>query len=211
MKKVLKFFKKYYLAFVISFICFAADLITKYVATKSLLVDGIYQSKEVIAGFFSFTYTRNTGGAWSLLSGNMWFFIVITIFALGAFIYFLSDFDIKERPWYSIGFAMMLGGTLGNFYERIVHGYVTDFLDFIIFNYDYPIFNIADVSLVIGLILLIIQLIFFSSKVTIFDRKKNILKNNNDVSKTNDVQVDDNLDVENKETEDALNDKSIDQ
>ena len=204
MEKVLKFLKKYYLAFIIVVACFSLDLFTKFLATKALLVDGLYCQKTVIEGFFYFTYTRNTGGAWSMFSGNMWFFILITCLALVIFIYFLSDFNIKERPWYSIGFAMMLGGTLGNFYERLVNGYVTDFLDFIIFNYDYPIFNVADICLVIGVILLIIQLVFRSDKVTIFDRKRNILKE----EKNSEVKEDNTEKQEEASEEESLEEKT---
>ena len=110
-----------------------------------------------------------------MFSGNITFFIIITIIAIGFFVYFLTDFDIKKRPLYSVGFALIFGGTLGNFYERIVNKYVTDFFDFIIFGYDYPIFNVADVCLVVGMIMLIVQLLFFSKQVTIFDKHK---KNN---------------------------------
>lgn len=176
MEKVLKFLKKYYICFIIVVLCFSLDLITKFFATNSLLDKSgdkeIYLSKEVISNFFYLTYARNTGGGWSIFAGQMWLFIAITIVSLVLFVYFLTDFDLKKRPLYSIGFAMMLGGTLGNFYERVLHGYVTDFLDFIIFGYDYPIFNVADMCLVIGVISLIIQLIFFSGQVTIFDKYK---------------------------------------
>lgn len=176
MEKVLKFLKKYYLCFIIVFLAFSLDLLTKFIATKKLLEivgDNTYfKSVEVINNFFYFTYTRNTGGGWSIFAGQMWLFIIITVFALVAFVYFLSDFDLKKRPLYSVGFALMLGGTLGNFYERIVNGYVTDFFDFIIFGYDYPIFNVADICLVCGVIILIVQLIFWPNQVTIFDKYK---------------------------------------
>ena len=176
MEKVLKFLKKYYLCFIIVILAFSLDLLTKFIATKKLLEivgDNTYfKSVEVIKNFFYFTYTRNTGGGWSIFAGQMWLFIIITVFALVAFVYFLSDFDLKKRPLYSIGFALMLGGTLGNFYERIVNGYVTDFFDFIIFGYDYPIFNVADICLVCGVIILIVQLIFWPNQVTIFDKYK---------------------------------------
>lgn len=194
MEKVLKFLKKYYLCFIIVFLAFSLDLLTKFIATKKLLEivgDNTYfKSVEVINNFFYFTYTRNTGGGWSIFAGQMWLFIIITVFALVAFVYFLSDFDLKKRPLYSIGFALMLGGTLGNFYERIVNGYVTDFFDFIIFGYDYPIFNVADICLVCGVIILIVQLIFWPNQVTIFDKyKKNKPleeKEEKDVNETSD-------------------------
>ena len=179
MEKVLKFLKKYYLCFIIIITSFSLDLLTKYIATLKLTEkvgeETITKSVEVIENFFYFTYTRNTGGAWSMFSGNITFFIIITIIAIGFFVYFLTDFDIKKRPLYSVGFALIFGGTLGNFYERIVNKYVTDFFDFIIFGYDYPIFNVADVCLVVGMIMLIVQLLFFSKQVTIFDKHK---KNN---------------------------------
>ena len=179
MEKVLKFLKKYYLCFIIIITSFSLDLLTKYIATLKLTEkvgeETITKSVEVIENFFYFTYTRNTGGAWSMFSGNLAFFIIITIIAIGFFVYFLTDFDIKKRPLYSVGFALIFGGTLGNFYERIVNKYVTDFFDFIIFGYDYPIFNVADVCLVVGMIMLIVQLLFFSKQVTIFDKHK---KNN---------------------------------
>lgn len=194
MEKVLKFLKKYYLCFIIVFLAFSLDLLTKFIATKKLLEivgDNTYfKSVEVINNFFYFTYTRNTGGGWSIFAGQMWLFIIITVFALVAFVYFLSDFDLKKRPLYSVGFALMLGGTLGNFYERIVNGYVTDFFDFIIFGYDYPIFNVADICLVCGVIILIVQLIFWPNQVTIFDKyKKNKPleeKEDKDVNETSD-------------------------
>lgn len=176
MEKFLKFLKKYYLCFIIIITAFSLDLLTKYIATVKLTEkigeETSFKSVEVINNFFYFTYTRNTGGAWSMLSGNLVFFIIITLIAIGFFIYFLTDFDLKKRPLYSVGFALIFGGTLGNFYERLINHYVTDFLDFIIFGYDYPIFNVADMCLVIGMILLIIQLVFFGKQVTIFDKHK---------------------------------------
>lgn len=172
MEKLLKFLKKYYLCFVIIVVAFSLDLLTKYIATVKLLDGETFKSVEVINNFFYFTYTRNTGGAWSMLSGNLAFFIIITLIAIGFFVYFLTDFDIRKRPLYSVGFSLIFGGTLGNFYERLVNHYVTDFFDFIIFGYDYPIFNVADVCLVIGMIMLIVQLLFFSKQVTIFDKHK---------------------------------------
>ena len=176
MKKVLNFLKKYYLCFIIVAASIIIDLLTKYIATKNLYVENNYLSKEVIKNFFYFTYARNSGAAWSILTGKTVVLIIITVVAFVFFGYFLRYFDIKKRPFYSIGFALMLGGTLGNFYERIVNGYVTDFFDFIIFGWDFPIFNVADSCLVVGMILIIVYFIFFSKDDTIFKEKNNPLK-----------------------------------
>ena len=73
----------------------------------------------------------------------------------------------------------MLGGTIGNFIERVFKGYVTDFLDFVIFGYDYPIFNVADICLVVGTISLLVSIIL--TKENVFDSKKSPLENQNDV------------------------------
>lgn len=167
-EKIINFLKKYYVAFIIIIASFLFDLITKVIATNNLTYtlndngDLLFSTPKVlIDGFFYLTYARNTGGGWSIFAGEMWFFYIATIIAIGIFSYLLKDFNLKKRPLISIGIALMLGGTLGNFFDRIVYGYVTDFFDFYIFGYDYPIFNIADICLVIGGILVLIQIVFF--------------------------------------------------
>ena len=171
-EKIINFFKQYYICIIIIVLGFLFDFLTKKIATNNLTYY-IGSNKQVISaernvvidGFFYFSYARNTGGGWSIFSGKMWILISATLIALGIFFYLLKNFDIKKRPLYSIGLSLMVAGTFGNFFDRIVYGYVTDFFDFIIFGYDYPIFNIADTLLVIGVILLIIQIIFFYKQV----------------------------------------------
>ena len=58
-----------------------------------------------------------------------------------------------------IGYSLLLGGAIGNLIDRIVYGYVIDFLDFYIFKYDFPIFNVADIGIVVGIILLLVSMI----------------------------------------------------
>ncbi len=131
------------------------DQFTKYLVDLNL---NLYEAIEIIPGFFSITYYRNNGAAWSMLEGQQLFFLVITIIALIAMVYYYFKIDKKE--WgQKLALAMMISGTIGNFIDRCLFQYVRDFLDFIIFGYDFPIFNIADSLLVVGVFLMAILVI----------------------------------------------------
>lgn len=114
---------------------------------------------EVIKDFFYIGQVKNSGAAWGILSGNMIIFYIITLIA----IYYIYDIYRKsyDRAGY-FRFALMLalGGAMGNFIDRLAFSYVRDFIDVYIFTYDFPLFNIADSALVIGVILII----FYSIK-----------------------------------------------
>ena len=118
----------------------------------------LQQSIIVINNFFNITYVRNTGAAWSILSGNVLLLIMISVIALGVIYYYLIK-DKELNKINIISYSMLIGGIIGNLIDRVVHGYVIDYLDFKIFNYNFPIFNIADALIVISIIIIGISLI----------------------------------------------------
>ena len=118
----------------------------------------LHESIKVIKNFFYLTYTRNTGAAFSILEDGRILCLVVTVIAL----LFINKYMNKEyiKGIDNIIYGMIIGGILGNLLDRIVYGYVIDFLDFKIFGYNYPVFNLADTFIVVGAILLIITGIY---------------------------------------------------
>lgn len=143
------------------------DQFTKYLVSSNMNVN---ESISIIDSFFYITYARNTGAAWSMLEGKMIFFYIITIVALLFMVFFYRTLD-KEDIFSKIGIVLMISGTLGNFIDRIFLKYVRDFLDFIIFGYDFPIFNVADMCLCIGIGCLLLSMYMEDVGVKLWKRK----------------------------------------
>ena len=117
---------------------------------------------EVIRGFFRITYTCNDGDAFSILKGKRVFFIIMTIVVVFLIVYYLLKNKVYWVEKYSL--LLIISGAVGNLIDRIMYGYVIDFLDFIIFGYDFPVFNIADSFITIGAIGLIISILFLNKE-----------------------------------------------
>ena len=113
---------------------------------------------EIIPNFFYIINVKNTGGAWGIFSNNAFFLALISIFVIGMLYLFLkSEKNMNKLSITYYGF--LFGGIIGNLIDRIFNGYVTDYLNFYIFGYDYPVFNIADILIVVGILLMAIDVV----------------------------------------------------
>lgn len=139
---------------IISVVSFLLDQIAKIIIDVNFQFDDII---EVIKGFFYITRTSNIGAAFSILEGKRILFLLISIATIIILIKYIKSF--KNKMFNALAFGLMIGGILGNFYDRLFFGYVRDFIKLDIFGYNYPIFNIADACIVIGVILLCICIV----------------------------------------------------
>ena len=133
------------------------DQYTKYLVLQHF---ELYQSVQ-ITGFFNLTYVRNYGAAFSFLhdaGGWQRYFFTAIAFVVSAVILWWLKQSPREQVLLPVGFCFILGGAIGNVIDRLVHGYVVDFLDFYYQSYHWPAFNIADSVIFIGPALLIIDL-----------------------------------------------------
>ena len=137
--------------FIISSIILFIDIISKRLVVNFMIED---ESIEIIKNFFSLTYAKNEGVAFSLMDGYVPLIIVSTIIVLFMIFKYIKNNDISCSD--IIGYSFVIGGAIGNLIDRVVYGYVVDFLDFNIFGYNYPIFNLADTFIVVGVIILIV-------------------------------------------------------
>jgi len=132
------------------------DQVTKWIIVRYMeLGDSI----QIIPNFLYITSHRNRGAAWGILQGQMWFFYIVTIIVVVMLVLYIRSLKPKQRL-FGIALSFMLGGAIGNFIDRIFRKEVVDFIDTYIFTYDFPIFNIADSALVIGVGLILILTIF---------------------------------------------------
>ncbi|MEW9667543.1 signal peptidase II [Ammoniphilus sp. 3BR4] len=135
--------------YILALIVFGLDQLTKWIVVKNMELG---QSIPLLEGVFHFTSHRNRGAAFGILQDQRWFFIVITLVVMGGIIYYLRMLG-KDKPMVSYALALILGGAVGNFLDRLLFGEVVDFLDFTLINF--PIFNVADSAIVIGVGLMI--------------------------------------------------------
>jgi len=128
------------------------DQIIKFIIKANM---NIADTINIIPNFFRITFLKNEGAAFSMLSGNRLLFIFITILVLVLFYFFLLK-NKKIDNIKQILYGLLLGGIVGNLIDRIIYGYVIDYLDFNLGEFNYPVFNLADSLIVISVICLII-------------------------------------------------------
>jgi signal peptidase II len=119
----------------------------------------LHQTIELIP-YFQLTYMRNQGAAFSFLSGaggwQRWFFIGLAIVASVFIFIWLRKLDPSRRRE-AVAWALVLGGALGNLIDRILYGYVIDFLDVYVGDWHWPAFNVADSAITLGVALLLLD------------------------------------------------------
>ncbi len=134
---------------------FLLDQLTKALVTRSF---SLGETKTIIPHFFHLTYLENTGAAWGILQRNTWLLVLF-----GGVAFFLLNQELSKKKTLSkvetIGFGLLLAGILGNLIDRLLRDCVIDFLDFHFFGIYFPVFNLADIGIVVGVILLLI--VFF--------------------------------------------------
>ncbi|KTC69927.1 lipoprotein signal peptidase [Legionella birminghamensis] len=143
--------------FIISFLVIALDQISKYWAATHLVA---YQPEPLIP-MVNFTLAYNTGAAFSFLSGtgswHRWFFAGFSIVMSVALIVWLIRLP-KQAILQSLAVSLILGGAIGNLYDRALLGHVIDFIDVYYQNYHWPVFNLADSAICLGAFFLLLDL-----------------------------------------------------
>ena len=150
------------IAVIIVLFLIISDQLTKLAALNWLRP---VKQKVLIEGFFNLTYVENRGAAFGSMQGARWFFVVLAVFVVAglSFYYHRLEKTKKTLPL-RIAIVLIVGGTVGNVIDRVLRGYVVDFLDFIIFGYDFPVFNAADIFIVVGTFLLAAYILFTDIK-----------------------------------------------
>lgn len=143
----------------LSVVVIALDQLTKYLATSYLS----YQEPVGVIPYFNLTLLHNTGAAFSFLSDatgwQRWFFTIAALVVSALIVIWLYRLETSQR-WLAVALALVLGGALGNVWDRFTLGYVIDFIDLYYEQWHWPAFNIADSAISLGAVMLVYDAIF---------------------------------------------------
>jgi len=138
----------------IALLVFVIDYVTKKVIASQLVIG---QEIKVLGDFFIITSHRNKGAAFGILQEQTIFFIIITLLVVTGIFWYIQKNRRSGSALLLTGLGLVLGGAFGNFLDRALYGEVVDFLQFTFGTYIYPIFNIADSGIVIGVGLILLD------------------------------------------------------
>ena len=140
---------------VFSIIAVVIDQLIKIVISSKVALDSSF---PIVKGFWYITNVHNTGAAFSILEGSRLLFIAVGIIAIVLVALYYKS--IEDKTDYDVVvFSLLIGGIIGNMIDRIIHGYVIDYLSFNIFGYNFPVFNLADTFIVIAIVLFVFRII----------------------------------------------------
>ncbi len=143
--------------FVIAALVVIADFATKCSAIEYLMkIDTV----SLWEGVFHLTYVENRGAAFGIMQNQRWVFIVLTVAVLAVVLLVCIKYKNKHKLLCT-ALSFLVGGAVGNMIDRIMYGYVVDFFDFRLINF--PVFNVADIFIVVGAALLAVYFIFFDN------------------------------------------------
>ncbi|URN93201.1 MAG: signal peptidase II [Candidatus Pristimantibacillus lignocellulolyticus] len=140
--------------YVIAVVVLILDFISKKWIVNNMKIGDHF---SVIGDFFQITSHRNRGAAFGILQDQRVFFIIITIVIVGAIIWYAQSVRKSGSVLLLSGLGLVLGGAIGNFIDRARFGEVVDFFKFNFGSYTFPIFNVADSAIVVGVILIMLD------------------------------------------------------
>lgn len=150
--------------FLIVFFVVALDRLTKWIVARNVV---LHDSLQVIPGFFRITHVENRGAAFGLFadSPSEWIIGLLVLFSVVALVVVST---LLWRNGHSmnttgVGLVLILGGAVGNLWDRLLSGRVVDFLLFYVGQYQWPAFNVADSAIVVGAGLLVFEIVFAKS------------------------------------------------
>ena len=165
-------------AIIIAIVSAVADQLIKLYINGSLK---LYEERSFIPHVLSITHIRNSGAAWSIMEGRTWFLVLLPVLMIAAALWFMYRSRNGSRLAL-ISLGLVVGGGIGNLIDRVRMHEVIDYLKCELF--DFPIFNFADVCVVVGAIMFCVYMIFFDES----DEKSKKADNNTDKSKTEDLK-----------------------
>ena len=141
--------------YIFAVIFFVVDQIIKIFLSSKMIVN---QSFILIKNLLSITLVHNKGAAFSILNGSRFLLIIIALLVLAVLVIYIKKQDVIDYID-AFAYSLLIGGTLGNLFDRIIHGYVIDYLSLSFGDYYFPIFNFADICIVGAVIIMLIKMV----------------------------------------------------